>query len=69
MAMQQMQPLTALGSLTETVRQQRMVLAQEGTHHQYAIKLTQRADRHAQPGSPGAGRVGSKIALAQTEIH
>ena len=46
MAMQQMQPLTALGGLTETVRQQRMVLAQEGTHQQYAIKLAQRADRH-----------------------
>src|SRR5690606_1521015 len=59
---------TVLGRLAQALRHQWVVLAQEGTNHQYAVDLGELADRHAQPGYAGDGLVESRVDIAQAEV-
>ena len=56
------------GRLADALREQGMVLAQIGAHHQDALKGRQGCDGHAQPaGGPGSGGVG-EVGMAQTGV-
>ena len=58
----------ALGGLAQAMRDQRMILAQEGADHQHAVELRHVGDLHAQPRRAGRLPSAEKSALAQAEI-
>ena len=66
--MDQIDLRAALGRLAQALRDQRMVLAQEGADHQHAVERADLGDRHAQPGRAGPLAVGGEIGLAQAEV-
>ena len=54
--------------LAQTLRQQRLVLAQKTADHQHPIARVYRRDGHAKPGHAGGVAVTAKIALPQPEV-
>ena len=54
--------------LTQPLRKQRLVLAQETADHQHAVVRADRCDGHAEPGHACRMTVAAEIALAQPEI-
>jgi len=59
----------ALRRLAQPVREQRVVLAQEGADHQHAVELFQLGDRHSQPRNALAPAVAREIRVPQPEIR
>src|ERR1700693_2629623 len=61
-----------LHRLTQALRKQWVILAQEAADDQHAVELGEFSDRHAEPGhgarSPLRYRIGGEIRLPETEI-
>ena len=57
-----------LGGLTQTLSDQRMILAQEGTDHQCGVEILDFTEFQAQPRRAGALEIRTEIELTRTEI-
>ena len=56
------------GSLTQALRDKRMILAQERPNHQSSIKILDISETHTQPLSTAALGIRSEISLARAEV-
>ncbi|MNI48222.1 hypothetical protein D3C73_1027780 [compost metagenome] len=58
----------ALGRLTQALRHQRVILAQERADDQDAVQVVEFSDGHAQPRCTGQRGVEGRVGLAQAEV-
>ena len=57
-----------LGHLPQSLREQRMVLAQEAADDEHAVERRELGDRHAEPGRALAPAIGAEVGLAQAIV-